>query len=344
MAELTPGLHTIDVEYYQGFGGAMVDVQWDPTGGSNFVDIPNSAFGGPVNSLNKTGTGTLTLSNTNTYLGPTTVSSGKIVVDGQLLYSVVTVNGGGTLGGDGSVAATTVQSGGAFSPGDSPGTLTAGSLSLAAGSTFNEELGGTTAGTQYDQTVIPAGGTVDLESPTLNLSFLGGFLPAVGQQFTIINNQSGNSVTGTFSQGSTITFSGYTFGINYAGGAGQDVVLTVLSQSVSSQVGVSKSRFVEGRDTQLFGDTVAIANTGTTNLIGALELEKTGLPAGVIRVRPVNSFLRPMLASRHGRKGENHGPQRGTLSQPRAVPADEGGRLEARWSVLRRVLPGGGRQ
>ena len=116
------------------------------------------------------------------------------------------------------------------SPGDSPGTLTAGSLSLATGSTFNEELGGTTAGTQYDQTVIPAGGTVALGSATLNISFLSGFLPTVGQQFTIIKNQSGSSVVGTFSQGSTFTFDGYTFGINYAGGAGHDVVLTVLAR------------------------------------------------------------------------------------------------------------------
>ena len=246
------------------------------------MDIPNSAFGEPVNSLIKTGTGTLTLSNTDTYFGSTTVNSGKLVVNGQLLDTAVTVNGGGTLGGDGKVPATTVQSGGVLSPGDSPGTLTAASLSLAAGSTFNEELGGTTAGTQYDQTVIPAGGTVALDSPTLNISFLGGFLPTVGQQFTIIKNQSGSSVIGTFSQGSTFTFDGYNFGINYAGGAGHDVVLTVLAQNASSQVRVSKSGLVYNRATQLFGGTITITNTGTTNLIGTLEFEVTGLPAGVI--------------------------------------------------------------
>ena len=153
LADLTPGLHTIDVEYYQGGGGATMDAQWDPTGGTNFVDIPNSAFGGPVNSLIKTGTGTLTLSNTDTYFGSTTVNSGKLVVNGHLLDTTVTVNDGGTLGGDGKVPATTVQSGGVLSPGDSPGTLTAASLSLATGSTFNEELGGTTAGS----TVRPDG-------------------------------------------------------------------------------------------------------------------------------------------------------------------------------------------
>ena len=80
-----------------------------------------------------------------------------------------------------------------------------------------EQLGGTSAGSQYDQTVIPAGGSVALGGATLNISFLDGFLPTVGQQFTLINNQSGSSVVGTFSQGSTFTSNGYIFGINYAG-------------------------------------------------------------------------------------------------------------------------------
>ena len=77
---LTPGLHTIDIEYYQGGGGASMDAQWDPTGGTDFVDIPNSALSSTafVNGLTKTGSGTLTLSNTNTYLGETTIDGGTV--------------------------------------------------------------------------------------------------------------------------------------------------------------------------------------------------------------------------------------------------------------------------
>ncbi len=65
LVDLTPGLHAIDVEYYQGGGAATLDVQWDPTGGTNFVDIPNSAFSTieAVNDLKMTGSGTLTLLN-----------------------------------------------------------------------------------------------------------------------------------------------------------------------------------------------------------------------------------------------------------------------------------------
>ena len=120
IAELTPGLHTIDVEYYQGGGGATMDALWDTSGGTNFVDIPNSAFGEPVNGLLKTGTGTLTLSNTDPYFGSTTVSAGKLVVNGHLLDTAVTVASGGILGGDGNVPAATVQRGGALSPGIPP--------------------------------------------------------------------------------------------------------------------------------------------------------------------------------------------------------------------------------
>jgi hypothetical protein len=205
------------------------------------------------------------------------------VVNGQLLDTAVTVNGGGTLGGDGKVPATTVQAGGVLAPGDSPGTLTVGSLSLATGSTFNEQLGGTIAGTRYDQTVIPAGCTVSLDSSTLNISFLGSFLPAVGQKFTIIKNQGGSSVSGTFIQGSTYTVNGYTFGINYRGGSGHDVVLTVLSRTVGSQVPLSKSVPVDDRATQLSSGTVTIAGAGTTNLMGAPAIEVPGLTAGVTR-------------------------------------------------------------
>ena len=104
LVDLTPGLHAIDVEYYQGGGGATLDVQWDPTGGSNFVDIPNSAFStvGAVNGLSKTGTGTLTLSSTDAYLGATTIAAGTLVAaaDGAMgpaTAAGIAVDTGGAL-------------------------------------------------------------------------------------------------------------------------------------------------------------------------------------------------------------------------------------------------------
>ena len=63
------------------------------------------------------------LSGTNTYTGPTTISQGKLVVDGSLTNSAVSVNGG-TLGGTGYLNSVTVYAGGNLAPGDSLGTCT----------------------------------------------------------------------------------------------------------------------------------------------------------------------------------------------------------------------------
>ena len=104
LVDLTPGLHAIDVEYYQGGGAATLDVQWDPTGGTNFVDIPNSAFSTieAVNDLEMTGSGTLTLLTTNTYLGSTTIDAGRLIVTangamGPATAAGIVVNNGGAL-------------------------------------------------------------------------------------------------------------------------------------------------------------------------------------------------------------------------------------------------------
>ena len=59
--------------------------------------------------ITKTGAGTLTLSNTNTYTGATTVNAGTLLVNGSQSGSAVTVNSGAILGGtNGTVGAISV--------------------------------------------------------------------------------------------------------------------------------------------------------------------------------------------------------------------------------------------
>lgn len=79
--------------------------------------------------LLKQSAGTLTLSGQNAFTGGTTVNAGTLIVNGGLSFGLgeVTVNSGGTLGGNGTVGAITL-SGGIVGPGTSPGTLTAESL------------------------------------------------------------------------------------------------------------------------------------------------------------------------------------------------------------------------
>ena len=204
LANLTPGLHTIDVEYYQGGGGATLDVQWDPTGGTNFVDIPNSAFSSiqAVNGLSMTGTGTLALSSTNSYFGSTTVSAGTLVVTangamGPATAAGIVVNTGGALAFTGGLDYTSAEpitisgsgpagngaieniSGantiafpitlsGAATIGSDAGTLTLGG-NISAGSNTLTVIGAGT--TTIDGNIICQGGGVNLAgSGTINIA------------------------------------------------------------------------------------------------------------------------------------------------------------------------------
>ena len=66
------------------------------------------------------------------------------------------------------------------------------------------------------------------------------FKPAVGQSYTIIDNDSNDAVTGTFNnlaEGATFTVDGYVFKISYVGGTGNDVVVTVQSVPTTPNTG-----------------------------------------------------------------------------------------------------------
>ena len=154
-----------------------------------------------VGSLTEIGAGTLTLSGTNTYTGGTTIAGGTLLIDGSTASSAVTVGNGGTLSGTGSAGAVTVESGGTFAPGD-PSTFTVAGLTLNSGATLDEEIGGAAPGTGgaggYDQTVVESGGAISLGGAALDVSLVDGFAPSVGAAFTIINNETGNGISGTF--------------------------------------------------------------------------------------------------------------------------------------------------
>ena len=97
-------------------------------------------------NLTKGGGGTLTLSALNSYTGNTNVNAGKLLVNGSIASSALTlVNSGGTLGGTGTVGPTRVN--GAIAPG-LPNTI--GTLTVAGAYVQN-------AGSVYRVIVNPAG-------------------------------------------------------------------------------------------------------------------------------------------------------------------------------------------
>ncbi|MDY6955153.1 MAG: filamentous hemagglutinin N-terminal domain-containing protein, partial [Thermodesulfobacteriota bacterium] len=178
-------------------------------------------------TLTKEGEGILTLSHvSNTYAGDTTVEEGTLNVTGTLTDSVVTVNNGTTLQGTGNIIGTvTVDPGATLAPGESAGRLSTGDLALNAGATYFVELNGTTVGDDYDQ--VDVTGAVDLGGATLDVAL--GFTPSPRQTFTIVENDGSDPVVNTFNgldDGALFNSRGSRFRITYAGGDGNDVVLT----------------------------------------------------------------------------------------------------------------------
>jgi autotransporter-associated beta strand protein len=111
-------------------------------------DISGSGFG-----IIKAGAGSLVLSGNNTYTGDTTVSTGKLIVNGNISTSVLaTVAEGATLSGTGMLGATTVN--GTLAVGNSPGQMDfTGTLALA-GTTIMEIDGNAGAGVTGGQDFV----------------------------------------------------------------------------------------------------------------------------------------------------------------------------------------------
>jgi autotransporter-associated beta strand protein len=135
------GLNITDAVTLTGTGGIF-----DVTGNST----ASGAIGG-TGGLWKNGTGTLTLTGTNSYTGNTNVEKGKLVVNGSLASSVRVLKNG-TLGGTVSIAGNLTNLG-ILAPGNSPGTITVNGNYLEAG-TLDIEAWGLAAGTQHDQVVV----------------------------------------------------------------------------------------------------------------------------------------------------------------------------------------------
>ncbi len=148
--------------------------------GGNTISVgsnnANTSFTGVISGsgggVAKVGTGTLTLTNANTYTGGTTVSNGTLIVNNTTGSGTgtgaVTVEAGGTLAGTGIIAGE-VTVNGTLNPGNSPGTLTFLDDLILAG-VLNMEITGVNPG-DYDVLLagnlgrtITFGGTLALDN------------------------------------------------------------------------------------------------------------------------------------------------------------------------------------
>ncbi len=242
-------------------GGNIFDVA-DVTG-SPAADLTVSApliigaMGSGASALFKTGAGTMSLNDTNSYTGGTTVNAGTLLVNGSISGST-TVNSGGKLGGTGTTGPVSVLSGGTLAPGASPGLLTTGDLFLSGGSMLSLELNSTAPATGYDQLAV--NGLLDVSGSTLSLS--GTYLKSVGSPndlFFVILNNGGGAVTGTFA--------GLAEGAHVFGSNGQDYLISYRAESGSTTPANFGSPV--GNDVAL----MAVPEPGTAvSLVGGLGL------------------------------------------------------------------------
>lgn len=204
------------------------------------VNDASTTFAGVISGiggkLTKAGAGTFTLTTNNTYTGVSTVFGGTLLVHGHQPSSAVSLLTGGTVGGNGRVGAINALNG-HVAPGASPGKLSSSGLSF-----FNPagllkiEINGTNAGVTFDQ--VDVTGSVLLMGGGLGLAM--NIVGAVSNQYLIVQNDGGDSVSGTFTglpEGGSVTNNGVVFSITYLGGDGNDIVLVQQTPGVGPHIG-----------------------------------------------------------------------------------------------------------
>ncbi len=238
-------------------------------GSSTFSGIASGpGFDGGY-TLRKLGTGTFTLTGDNTYLNQTRVDNGTLIVNGSQPQSPLFVGANAaTAGGTGVVGV--VRGVGNLAPGNSPGLLTSSNLSFNSTADYFVELTGPNPGTDYDQ--LNVRGTNTLGNATLHVTAAFTTPVAVGQRFTIINNDLSDPITGTFNglaEGASLTAGFYAFTISYADGTGNDVVLTLTNvpgAAVGNLTGVTS------------GNGNGAIDPNECNLLSVVLTNQTGTP------------------------------------------------------------------
>ncbi|MFU8892720.1 MAG: beta strand repeat-containing protein [Luteolibacter sp.] len=257
--------------------------------GSNFgFDTTNAAGGsfeisqviansggaaGGARGLTKLGTGTLLLSNANTYTGATLVNVGTLLINGSTsASSTVTVASGATLGGSGTVSGNTTIAG-IHSPGNSPGLQTFGAdLTYEAGSSVIWELVDNSAllanrGVDYDG--INVGGVLNFEGSTmLTLVFSGALNGIAGSDVDWSSSFWNASYTGT---GGWLIYSGASELVGFENlGINTENWVDGLGQSYNDFFGGNGfSLYQSGNDVYLNYNYIAIPEPRTA-LLGAI--------------------------------------------------------------------------
>jgi len=207
---------------------------------SGEVDVPLTNVANPckdnffvANNLEKTTDGTLTLSAANEFTGTAYVHDGKLLLTGSLAGTAYI--DGGVLEGSGSIA------GYAYATKDgvisaTPGTVLSFGDKLAVGEGGSLRVTATGGGVGTFA-LTSAEGTVYLgENARLDFDLRGGSLGALAGEHVIVELPAGAKVEGEFSNfvnGKYTDDKGNKYAVNYAGGDGNDIVLSARGSCFS---------------------------------------------------------------------------------------------------------------
>lgn len=236
-----------------------------------------SGAGTAGTNLVKTGTGTFVLGTeflgtAHNIAGKTLVESGSLILSNAAGIGPIHIANNARLAGGGVFASVTADPNGAMTPGFLLTPQNYGSFRPFAfapgGGILALELAGLIPGSSYDQVMVQ--NNVNLTGVFLQISALN--LPHGSNSFTILSRAGSTPVTGTFTgmpEGSVFPSSdGKLFRITYAGGDGNDVVVT---RHYTGPIGGQISRVNRLPD-------------------GRIQINGTGLPAFLYQVQATTNF------------------------------------------------------
>ncbi len=277
------GTETLYLGGFFGDGQGIVNIgaaAGDPAEAAGILDAATMAFGVGTGTLNFNHTGatafrselfsegigthalnhyagmTTLTGNSSAFTGTTTVSGGTLLVGDAYgngaLGGIVNVGANGTLGGSGNLGSAgstvTIMAGGVHAPGSSQSVLgdyvNHGTLQIAASPTAADRI-------------VVAGG-VDITGATLDLVLSptdAASWNVFNGPFTIIDKQSAGAVTGAFLEPATKNLLFLDTTLDYAGGDGNDVTLTLARNDVAfSQVGQTRNQIATGAAVDALGN------------------------------------------------------------------------------------------
>ena len=222
--------------------GGTIDVT---TAGKNYLFSGVASGFAP---LTKSGAGTLTLTANNSLSGSVTVSGGVLLANGQTGINsgtgtaTVSVDNGGTLGGNGRVAGPiTVTSGGTIrgDSGTGTGTLTAGNVTIAS----NGQLAANIAATGTSSNLALGTNTLNLVTGAkVNLTGLAGFTNATPSSYNLANFTSGSTLQlNGMNVADGFVFGNYTEGTGPLGAVTIDVANLGVTLNTGDQFVLSRS-------------------------------------------------------------------------------------------------------